>query len=266
MDLGLHGKAALVTGASKGIGKGIALRLAQEGCSVAITARGGDDLRAVAAEIQTAGGDALAVEADVTRADDCARVVAETAARFGSVDVLVNNAGGVGRFAAFSELSDDDWEQIFNLNILSVVRITREAVPLMQKRQWGRIINIASESAVQPDANMPHYNAAKAALINLTKSLSKAYGGDGILVNAVSPAFIKTPLVDAMLAAMAAEQSITPEQALARFLREFRPNIVLHRAGTIEETAAVVAFLASEAASFVTGSNYRVDGGSVASV
>jgi NAD(P)-dependent dehydrogenase (short-subunit alcohol dehydrogenase family) len=152
------------------------------------------------------------------------------------------------------------------LNVLSAVKATRAVLPHMQAAKWGRIVNIASESGIQPDAAMPHYNASKAALINLTKSLSKAYGKDGILVNAVSPAFIMTPLVAQMMEDQAKQSGGTREEAEAAFLKENRPNIVLKRSGTADETAGLVAFLASEQASFITGANYRVDGGSVASI
>src|SRR5579862_3030497 len=143
---------------------------------------------------------------------------------------------------------------------------SRRSPPYILKEKWGRIINISSESAVQPDPMMPHYNAAKAALNNLTKSLSKAYGGQGILVNTVSPAFIRTPLLDGMLDQQAKARGITRDEAEKVLLREFRPNILLGRAGKPDETAGIVVFLASEQASFITGANFRVDGGSVASV
>jgi len=136
----------------------------------------------------------------------------------------------------------------------------------MQRRHWGRIINIASESGIQPDAEMPHYNASKGALLVLTKSLSKAYAADNILVNSVSPAFIRTPLVMEMMRKAADNEGISVQEAIDAFLRQKRPHIELKRPGEEAEVAAVVTFLASEAASFVTGANYRVDGGSVASV
>jgi 3-oxoacyl-[acyl-carrier protein] reductase len=266
MELGLEGKVALVTGASKGIGKAIAGALAAEGCRVVLCARGEEELEAAAEEISAAGGVAHAVTANMSDADEINRLAEETVSRFGAVDVLVNNAGGIGNPLSFEELSDEDWIGVLELNLLSAVRLTRAVLPHMREQGWGRIINVASESGIQPDPFMPHYNASKAALINLTKSLSKAYAEDGILVNAVSPAAVRTPLVERMFSDMAREKGISQEEAEAAFLRESRPNIVLERPGEPEETAAVVVFLASEAASFVTGSNYRVDGGSVASI
>ncbi len=213
MDLGLDGRVALVTGASKGIGKAIAAALAAEGCRVVLCARGREDLEAAEREITASGGEAHAVAADVSDAKEVERLVEETKSHYGSVEILVNNAGSIGRPGSFEELSDEEWTE----------------------------------------------------LLNLTKSLSKAYGPDGILVNTVSPATIRTPLVEGMFEEMANEQGISSKEAEEQFLRETRPHIVLGRPGEPEEAAAAVVFLAFEAASFITGSNYRVDGGSVAS-
>ena len=203
MDLGLKDKIVLVTGGSKGIGRAVAEAFAVEGTKVAIAARGAEELEKVAREIsKNTGSEALAIAADATKADDIVRMTETTIKRFGTVHVLINNAGGVGAFAPFEELTDDDWLQALNFNVLSAVRATRTVLPYMRKQKWGRIINISSESGSQPDAFMPHYNASKAAMNNLTKSLSKAYAKDGILVNTVSPAFIMTPLVSGMLKKM----------------------------------------------------------------
>jgi 3-oxoacyl-[acyl-carrier protein] reductase len=267
MDLKLHGKLALVTGASKGIGKGIACALVAEGANVVISARGHAALEATAAELNAAGrGKVAAVVADVTKAADCVRLVEEAVSRFGNLHVLVNNAGGVDKFVSFDELADDNWQALFDLNILSVVRMIRATLPYMRREKWGRIINIASESGIQPDPFMPHYNSTKAALINMTKSLSKDFAADGILVNAVSPALIMTPLVESLIKGRAAEEGISFEEAEQLVLKELRPHIELKRPGRIEEVGSAVAYLASEAASFITGVNLRVDGGSVASI
>ncbi len=266
MKLGLKEKVVLVTGASKGIGKAIAVAFAAEGSRVVLNARNQQELEQAVQEIRQSGGYALALAADVMSTSEVQRLAQQTVERFGTVHVLVNNAGGAGGLASFEELSDEDWINVFNLNVLSTVRMTRALLPFMKQQKWGRIINIASESGIQPDPFMPHYNAAKAAVINLTKSLSKAYASDGILVNTVSPAFIKTPLVEHLLAAQAQEQGVTPQKAEQAFLRQNRPHIELGRPGTPEEVASAVVFLASEAASFITGANLRVDGGSVASV
>lgn len=267
MELGLKGKVVLVTAASQGIGKAIAEAFAAEGSKVAITARGMDELQKTAREIcERSGAEVIGVAADASKAADNIRMVDEVVKRFGMVHVLVNNAGGVGAFAAFHDLTDEDWVGIFNLNVMSAVRASRAVLPYMQRQKWGRIINISSESATQPDGFMPHYNASKAAMNNLTKSLSKAYATDAILVNAISPAFIMTPLLSNMLQKMANEQGTRLEEAIARFLANNRPHIEVKRPGEPKEVASAVVFLASEKASFITGTNLRVDGGSVASV
>ena len=268
MELGLEDKVAVVTGSSKGIGKAIAVELAREGCRVVLVARGEKDLEGAAEDVRQTGGagDVLALAADVTKADEVERLIEETVARFGTVDILVNNAGGTGRRSHFHELSDEEWFEILDLNLVSAVRLTRGVLPHMQRQRWGRIINVASESGTQPSALKPHYNAAKAALINLTKSLSKAYGEYGILVNVVSPATTVTPSVEDLIAEEARRKGIPRNEREAAFVRENKPDIVAGRLGRPQETAWVVTFLASERASFVTGANYRVDGGSVTSI
>ncbi len=269
MELGLNGKVVLITGSSKGIGFAIAQAFAREGCKVVLNGRHTADLDSAAAQIRNAGASPAAVHtvaSDVAAPGGAERAVSETVSHFGTIHILVNNAGGIGRFAAFAELTDDEWLQVFQLNVMSAVRASRAAIPHMQRQKWGRIISISSESGTQPDALMPHYNASKAAVNLLTKSLSKAYGADGILVNCVSPALIRTPLVEEMFADQAKSSGVSVDEAERAFVRELRPNIVFGRAGRPAETAGIVVFLASEQASFITGSNYRVDGGSVASI
>jgi 3-oxoacyl-[acyl-carrier protein] reductase len=267
VELGLEDKVAVVTGSSKGIGKAIAVALAREGCQVVLAARAEKDLEEAAEDVRRTGrgGAVLAVAADVTKADEVERLIDETVARFGTVEVLVNNAGGTGRRSPFHELSDEEWFEVLDLNLISAVRLTRAVLPHMRRQRWGRIINVASESGTQPSALKPHYNASKAALINLTKSLSKTYGEYGILVNAVSPATTITPSVEDLIAEEVKRKNILNEKE-AVFVRENKPDIVAGRLGRPEETAWMVAFLASERASFITGANYRVDGGSVTSI
>ncbi|QBD76440.1 glucose 1-dehydrogenase [Ktedonosporobacter rubrisoli] len=266
MDLGLKGKVVIITGASKGLGAAFAEAFAAEGCKVVITARSKDELGRLASKLEQNGTQALAVAGDITNSADVHNLVNQAVERFGTVHILVNNAGGVEGFTPFEELAKEDWVRVFNLNLFSAIELSGLVLPYMKKQHWGRIINISSESGIQPDPVMPHYNAAKAALNNLTKSLSKAYAQDGILVNTVSPAFIKTPLVDQVMAEQARIQGVTQSQAEEAFLRQNRPHIELKRAGLPEEVASAVVFMASEQASFITGTNLRVDGGSVASV
>ena len=267
MDLKLKGKSVLVTGASKGIGKAIAEAFAAEGARVALTARSKNELESLAAAIHDRGGEAIAKAADVTNPAEVHALIEYVIAQFGTVHVLVNNAGGVqDGFPKFDDVSDADWLKTFDVNLFSAVRLTRGVLPYMRRQHWGRIINMSSELALQPDADMPHYAAAKAAILNLTKSLSKACASDGILVNAVSPSVIATPSVEEMAEETAKRMGISAAEVLARFLAKRRPHLELRRPGAVEEVAAVVLFLASESASFMTGTNVRIDGGAVASV
>ena len=265
MNLGLEKRTALVTGASEGIGKAIALALLAEGARVAIVARRADGLKKLSGELAPFGDRALTIAADVTKEDDVARIVDETTSTLGPIDILVNNAG-TGTFKAFEELTLTDWRELFELNLFAVVAVTRAVIPAMRERHWGRIINVSSESGIQPDPIGTHYNASKGALNVLSKSLSKAYGGDNILINTISPAFIMTPLLEGMMEKLAKQRRVSRDEAVTLFLKEQRMHIELKRPGTPEECAAAVCFLASDQASFITGANLRVDGGSVATV
>ncbi|HAC34268.1 MAG TPA: ketoacyl reductase [Gammaproteobacteria bacterium] len=266
METGLRNKRVVITGATAGIGRGIAHCFAREGAQLAICARNEAPLQQVRQECVELGGQTTALLADMTRADDIDRFVAASREALGGIDVLVNCVGGVDQLLPFEALSDDDWQQMWELNVMSAVRMTRAVLPIMKPNGWGRIINIASESGIQPDPFMPHYNAAKAALITFTKSMSKALADDGILVNAVSPAMTRNDDVDAFISQRAAADGSSLKEAEQTLLREMRPNIVLGRPGEPEEVGAAVVFLASEQASFITGTNLRADGGSVASI
>jgi 3-oxoacyl-[acyl-carrier protein] reductase len=267
MTLSLTGKTALVTGGSKGIGAAAALSLSEAKARVAICSRDAAELARTAAEIEMKTGHrVLAIPADVTSQADVDRLMQEILHSLGGVDILVNNAGAVGMFGAFEEIPTELYASLYDLNVVSMVRLVKAVLPAMKAKRWGRIINISSENGLQPDPDMTPYNLTKAAIINFSKSLSKSVGGYNILVNTVSPAFIYTPLVEEMLKDIAARDGSTPEQALQRFLESKRPHIELKRAGKIEEVGAAIAFLASEYASFITGTNLRVDGGSVASI
>ncbi len=267
MDLKLKGKSVLVTGASKGIGKAIAEAFANEGARVALTARSKSELESLADAIKNRGGEAIAIATDVTKESEVKRLVDQVVAQFGTIHVLVNNAGGVqDGFPKFEDLSDDDWFRTFDVNLFATVRVTRAVLPHMRKQKWGRIINMGSEVALQPDSDMPHYAASKSAILSLSKSLSRAYARDGILVNAISPGMIVTSAVEDMARETSQRLGITIPEVYSRFLSRRRPFQVLGRPGDPEEVAAVVVFLASEAASFMTGTNVRIDGGAVGSV
>ena len=268
MDTNLAGKVALVTGASQGIGEAIARGLHREGAQVTLVARTQAKLDQVVRDL---GDRAFAVVADVLDGESLAAAVKAAEDRFGPIDIAVNNAGGIVTsdgelFRPFETVSDADWFGTFSLNVMSAVRVSRVLAPKMAERGWGRIINISSESGVQPDPVAVEYAAAKGALNAFTKALSKAYGGRGVLVNVVSPAYIDTPIVRSVLSQMPGGDKLAPDQLARQYLSSFRPNIVVGRPGTSDEVAAAVVFLASDAASFITGSNLRVDGGSVATL
>jgi len=266
MELSLENRVAIVTGGSKGIGYGCADALAAEGCDVVICARHEDELTEAAADLEGHGGTVKAVVADLTIDEDIDRLVDATIDAFGTVDILVNNAGTVGEPGPLEEVSTQEWRDLFELNLFAVVALTRTVIPYMKEQGWGRVINISSENGEQPYPDMIHYSASKGALNNFSKALSKQYAEDGILVNTVSPAFIETPLVENMMEQTAAEQGISKKEAIEAFLDKNRPYIELRRPGQIDEVGPLVAFLASEQASFINGANYRVDGGSVAAM
>lgn len=269
MDLGLAGKVAVVTGGSKGIGRGIADTLVGEGCRVVICARHQVELQQAVAELAKQGPDgagAMGVPADVTKEADRRALVERTLAKFGRVDILVNNAAAVGEARTIDGAPVAEWRKTFELNVFAAVHLVQLVLPKMRQQGWGRIINISSENGTQPYPDMIAYSASKGALDNFSKALSKQCAREGILVNTVSPAFIDTPAVDTAMTRVASEAEIPKEEAIRRFLREQRPNIALARPGRIEEVGPLVALLASDKASFINGGNLRVDGGSVGAV
>jgi NAD(P)-dependent dehydrogenase (short-subunit alcohol dehydrogenase family) len=267
MTLSLAGKTALVTGGSKGIGMAAALSLSEARARVAICSRNAEEVKKTAVEIETKTGHrVVGIVADVSNQADVDRLVQETIDTLGGIDILVNNAGGIGETGIFEDISTEVYTSLYESNVVSMVRLVKAVLPGMKAKRWGRIINLSSENGLQPDPDMTPYNLTKAAIINFSKSLSKSLGGYNIPVNTVSPAFIYTPLVADMLEGIAAGKKISPEEALRQFLSDKRPDIVLKRVGRVEEVGAAIAFLASEQASFITGTNLRVDGGSVASI
>jgi 3-oxoacyl-[acyl-carrier protein] reductase len=266
LQTGLADKIAIVTGSSTGIGLAIGRALAGEGARVVLSARGSERLeearRSVAAET---GAAVEAIAADVGTAEGCAQLVDAVRARFGRIDVLVNNAGGAGGPGGFLNLSDDDWQRAFDLNLMSAVRCSRAVIPDMKKQGGGRIVMISSTSAHQPDTVVCHYNAAKAGLINLSKTLANAFAADRILVNCVCPGLTRTPAVESTAFRRLAEEGrpsegLTADEAVAAYFGPRRP-IPLGRAGLPEEIAGLVVFLCSAQASWITGTCINADGG-----
>ena len=265
MDFGIKDKVAVITGGDSGMGKATAKLLAAEGVKIALSDKTTDELKATAAEINKIG-EAIPVTADLRKLKDVEAAKKQILDHFGKVDILVNCAGITGATKDFLKLTDEDWYETIDVDFMSAVRVCRAFIPSMQQSGWGRIVLIGSEDAVQPYTDEMPYCAAKAGILNLTKNLSKAYAKDGILVNSVSPAYIATPMTDAMMEKRAQEKGISFDQAIETFLDEKRPHLELHRRGKAQEVAAVIAFLCSQHSSFVVGANYRVDGGSVATV
>jgi 3-oxoacyl-[acyl-carrier protein] reductase len=262
MDLGLSGRVALVTGGSQGIGRDIALTLAAEGADVAICARRRDVLETTAGELRALGRDVCAVAADVATATGVHEVAGAVHAHFGRVDILVNNAGK-GAMKPLLELTDDDWYASIDLNLMSAVRMSRECIPGMRDRRWGRIVNISSRVGREPDEFFGPYAASKAALINFSKTLANAFSRDGVLTNCVVPGLIKGEGVQQAAEASAAATGKSLAEVYEATLRK-RP-IPAGRLGEPSDVSGLVALLASERASWITGACFTVDGGIVRS-
>ncbi|MET0735294.1 MAG: SDR family oxidoreductase [Microbacterium sp.] len=266
MDLGISGRTALVTGGDSGIGWHTARLLLEEGATVVISDQDPDALAMAAKELKAPRGRLFAFDADITSLDSLDELHDKVQDAVGDIDILVQSAGVTGAQGLFHEISDEGWTKTIEVDLIGPVRLVRRFLPSLRKGGWGRLVFLASEDAVQPyDDELP-YCAAKAGILALAKGLSRSYASEGLLVNAVSPAFIHTPMTDAMMRKRADELGTTPAKAIRSFLEEERPYMELGRRGEPEEVASVIAFLCSDRASFVNGSNYRVDSGSVATI
>ncbi|KZX21528.1 SDR family NAD(P)-dependent oxidoreductase [Rathayibacter tanaceti] len=266
MDLGLAGRTALVTGADSGIGWNTAKLLLAEGVTVVVSDREQQSLDEAAARLEAPQGRLHAFAADVTSVEQLAALHARVAEAVGEIDILVQSSGVTGAQGMFHEIDDEGWTSTLEVDLLGPVRLVREFLPDLRSGGWGRLVLLASEDAVQPyDDELP-YCAAKAGVLSFAKGLSRSYAQEGLLVNTVSPAFIHTPMTDAMMHKRADQRGGSVDEAISSFLDEERPYLELKRRGEPEEVAAVIAFLCSDRASFVNGSNYRVDSGSVATI
>ncbi|WP_306118866.1 MULTISPECIES: SDR family oxidoreductase [unclassified Roseitalea] len=263
MELGIKGKMALVTGGASGTGQATARLFVDEGAEVIIVDRDGDS---VSRAQQGLGKAAHGLQADLCVADQVNGLAQTVRERFRMPDIVVCAAGVTGARGHPLELRDADWREAWENDFMSVVRTARVFLPSMAQRGWGRCVVVTSENAMQPYWEEAVYNVAKAALLNFSKGLSRVYAKDNVLVNAVSPAFIETPMTESMMESKAQDDNVSREEAIDTFLEHDRPHLELKRRGRPEEVAATIAFLCSERASFVVGANYRVDGGSVATI
>jgi len=258
----LAGKVALVCAASQGLGRAAAHALAASGAQVAICSRRPEAIRRAAAEIAAAtGAEVIGVDGDLARAADPARIVEETTARFGGLDILVTNSGGP-RSAPFDALTDADWTAAFESLVMSVVRVCRAALPHLRARGGGRIVHITSVSVKQPVEGLMLSNAIRAAVIGFSKTLAGEVARDNILVNCVAPGFTRTERVAEISAASAAREGVAAADVEARLVRQ----IPMGRMGRPEELAALIEFLASPDNGYITGSTIQVDGGYVRGV
>lgn len=239
-------KVALVTGATRGIGKQIAITLSKEGYNIALNYRTeNDELENLKKEIGVNNVEVLAVRGDVSNFEDCENVVKETIEKFGRIDVLVNNAG-ITKDMLLARMKEEDFKQVIDVNLVGTFNVTKNVISYMMKARSGRIINISSVVGISGNAGQSNYAASKAGIIGFTKSLAKEVASRNILVNAIAPGFIQTSMTDVL------KDEIKEEIAKA---------IPLKRMGTADDVANLVRFLASEDSSYITGQVINVDGG-----
>jgi 2-deoxy-D-gluconate 3-dehydrogenase len=244
----LEGKVALVTGGSRGIGRAIALAFAQAGADVMLAARGREGLEAATKEVEAEGRRALAVPTDVTDPEQVRSLVDRAAEEMGTIDILVNNAGGAPFLSTVDSIREDGFEKYLRLNFTSAFYCTKAVAPLLLEKRAGCVINVASVAGLTASPGLTYYGAAKAALINFTRTVAREWASSGIRVNAIAPGWIETDLN------VGARQD-------PNFYETIRSSIPMGRWGRSEEVATVARFLASDAASFITGAVIVVDGG-----
>ena len=262
MDLGLKGRVALVTAASKGIGLGTAKVLAREGMKVAISSRSGPNLEKARAQLaDETGSPVLAVPADMTRREDMENLVENTTKKLGNVDVLVYNAGPP-KTGTFADLSYSDWEEASRLLLLSAVSLTKAVVPGMKSKEWGRLIYITSFTLKQPVPNLVLSNTVRLAIAGLSKSLSRELASDGITSNVIVQGYVRSDRMLHIIEESAAKSGKTKDETY----REMAKAIPLGRYAEPEEVGSLVAFIASEKGAYLNGSVFTIDGGYLTSV
>jgi len=262
MDLGIAGRVAMVAASSKGIGRAVAAALLGEGCRVSICARTAEQLEAAREEMAAAAPitEVLGVPCDVTKEKDLAAWHAATVSRFGPIDILVTNSGGPPA-ARFLDLTEAQWREGIEGTLFNVVRLCRLVLPEMRKRRWGRIVHLTSLAAKQPIELLTVSSTLRAGLSALTKTMSNEFSADGVLVNAVMPGHVLTDRQMELNEIRSREEGVS----VADYTERVAATIPLRRHGQPEEIGHVVAFLASERASYVTGATIQVDGGVIQS-
>lgn len=266
MDLGITGKRALITGGDSGIGWHTARLLLDEGATVVLSDLDQGTLEESAARLQAPEGRLFAFAADVTSLESLAALRTDVERSVGEIDILVQSAGITGAQGFFHEIDDEGWTHTLEVDLMGPVRVVSTFLPHLRNGGWGRIVLLASEDGVQPYDDEIPYCSAKAGVLALMKGLSRTYAKEGLLTNCVSPAFIHTPMTDAMMIKRSAEEHLSFDQAVETFLSDKRPYMAIKRRGEPDEVASVIAYLVSDRASFVNGANYRVDAGAVASI
>jgi len=262
MDLGLAGRTCVVTGASRGIGAATARLLCAEGANVLLVARNEGRLRSAAEAAAAAGGSAATLSLDVTAEDAGERMLATATERFGTLDVLVNNAGAA-QWRDLDDVPDADWRAQYELNVMAPLRAMRAAIPTMAERGWGRVVNVCSTAGKRPSAAMPEYSVAKAAELSLSRLFADRHAAGGVLVNAICPGPVESEMW--MEPGGLLDQSHRMSGAASReeALAEAGAKRPIGRLAQAEEIAAGVVFLCSERASYVSGAAWSVDGGTV---
>jgi 3-oxoacyl-[acyl-carrier protein] reductase len=266
MDLGLRGRACVVTGASRGIGKETARLLCAEGANVLLVARGEESLAAAADEVAQAGAEAGGAAAplvlDVTVEDAGQQMVTAAEERFGALDVLVNNAG-TAQWRGLDEVPDEDWRAQYELNVMAPLRAMRAAAPAMVERGWGRVVNVCSTAGKRPSAAMPEYSVAKAAELSLSRLFADRYAKSGVLVNAICPGPVESEMWMDAGGLLDQSREMAGTESREEALEAAGAKRPIGRLARVEEIAAAIVFLCSERASYVSGAAWSVDGGTV---
>ncbi|MCK0168389.1 SDR family oxidoreductase [Jannaschia sp. S6380] len=264
MDLDIKGRTAVISGGAGDMALETAKILRGEGCNLVLTDIDEDELKIAAGKL---GGEVVTVVADLGDQAGADKVAQACADAGWDCDILVHAAGVTGaKGDPLDDITEDDWKHAWNTDFMTAVRMSKAFIPGMRKRGWGRAVFVVSENVAQPYPDEVVYNASKSAVLSFTKGMSQVYAQQGVLINCVAPAFIETDMTDGMMEKRAEEMGVSFDEAVETFLEEERPHLTLKRRGQPEEVAFVIACLCSSRASFVNGSNWRVDGGAVQSM